>query len=54
MPRITQEFLNEELKALGAIKFSEEYGLEFHDPEESVFPLAIIQAAFTQEVRALW
>lgn len=53
-PRITQEFLNEELKALGAIKFSEEYGLEFHDPEESVFPLAIIQAAFTQEVRALW
>lgn len=53
-PRITQEFLDEELKALGAIKFSEEYGLEFHDPEESVFPLAIIEAAFTQEVRALW
>jgi len=53
-PRITAEFLAEELKALGAIKFSEEYELEFHDPEEAVFPLAIIEAAFTQEVRALW
>lgn len=53
-PRITAEYLAEERKALGAIKFSEEYELEFHDPEEAVFPLAIIEAAFTQEVRALW
>ncbi|WP_441360086.1 terminase large subunit domain-containing protein [Agrobacterium sp. MCAB5] len=53
-PRISPEYLAEELKALGAIKFSEEYNLEFHDPEEAVFPLAIIEAAFTHEVRALW
>lgn len=53
-PRITPEYLAEELKELGAIRFSEEYELEFHDPEESVFPLAVIEAAFSQEVQPLW
>lgn len=53
-PRISQEFLDEELKELGAIRFSEEYGLEFRDNEEAVFPLAVIDAAFTSEVQPLW
>jgi hypothetical protein len=53
-PRITKEFLDEELKELGAQRFSEEYGLEFLDPDEAVFPTAIIDAAFTQEVLPLW
>ncbi|MBP1844468.1 hypothetical protein J2046_002727 [Rhizobium petrolearium] len=53
-PRITPEYLAEELRALGAIKFSEEYELEFHDPEEAVFPLTVIEAAFSQEVQPLW
>ena len=53
-PRITQAFLDEELKELGAQRFSEEYGLEFLDPDEAVFPSAIIDAAFTQEVVPLW
>jgi phage FluMu gp28-like protein len=53
-PRITQAFLDEELRELGAQRFSEEYGLEFLDPDESVFPTAIIAAAFTSEVLPLW
>ena len=53
-PRISQEFLDEELRELGAQRFSEEYGLEFLDPDEAVFPSEIIAAAFSQEVRPLW
>ena len=53
-PRITQAFLDEELRELGAQRFSEEYGLEFIDPDEAVFPTAIIDAAFTPEVVPLW
>jgi Terminase large subunit, T4likevirus-type, N-terminal len=53
-PRITQEFLDEELRELGQQRFSEEYGLEFLDPDEAVFPTAIIDAAFTPEVAPLW
>jgi hypothetical protein len=53
-PRITQAFLDEELRGLGAQRFSEEYGLEFLDPDEAVFPSAIIAAAFTTEVQPLW
>ena len=32
-PCITKEFLEEELRELGALCFSEEYGLEFVDPQ---------------------
>ena len=53
-PRITQAFLDEELRELGAQRFSEEYSLEFVDPDETVFPSAIIAAAFTPEVLPLW
>jgi hypothetical protein len=54
-PRITQAFLDEEMKALGAQKFSEEYGLEFLDPDEAVFPTAIIDRAFSnKQVKPLW
>jgi Terminase large subunit, T4likevirus-type, N-terminal len=53
-PRITQAFLDEELKELGAQRFSEEYGLAFLDPDESVFPTAIIDAAFSTEILPLW
>jgi hypothetical protein len=54
-PRITQAFLDEELKALGGQRFSEEYGLAFLDPDEAVFPTAIIDAAFSNhEVLPLW
>jgi hypothetical protein len=53
-PRITPEFLAEEMAQLGAQRFSEEYGLQFLDPTESVFPTFIIDAAFTPEVLPLW
>ena len=53
-PRISKQFLAEELRELGAMRFSEEYGLEFLDPDEAVFPSAIIDAAFTPEVVPLW
>lgn len=53
-PRISKEFLDEELKELGAVRFSEEYGLEFRDSDEAVFPAAVIAAAFSQEVAPLW
>lgn len=53
-PRISEQFLQEELRELGAQRFSEEYGLEFLDPDEAVFPTAIIDAAFSMEVQPLW
>ncbi len=53
-PRISQEFLDEELKELGAMRFSEEYELEFRDSDEAVFPHAVIAAAFSAEVLPLW
>ena len=53
-PRITQEFLAEELRELGAMRFSEEYGLEFRDNLEAAFPQTIIENAFTTEVTPLW
>jgi len=53
-PRISKQFLEEELRELGAQRFSEEYGLEFLEPDEAVFPTAIIDAAFTNEVLPLW
>jgi Helicase len=53
-PRISEEFLTEELKELGAQRFAEEYSLEFIDADEAVFPSAIIDAAFTDAVVPLW
>ena len=38
-PCITKEFLEEELRELGALRFSEEYGLEFVDPNSAAFPI---------------
>jgi phage FluMu gp28-like protein len=52
--RISAEFLAEELKVLGAQRFSEEYNLAFIDDNEAVFPSEIIAAAFTDAVRPLW
>jgi hypothetical protein len=53
-PRISQEFLADELKELGPMRFSEEYQLEFRDSDESVFPSELIARAFTLEVQPLW
>jgi hypothetical protein len=53
-PRISKEFLDEELKALGRMRFREEYELAFVDSDEAVFPGAVIEAAFTRRVTPLW
>jgi hypothetical protein len=53
-PRISPEFLQEELRELGQLRFSEEYGLEFLEPLDSVFSSEIIDRAFTDDVRPLW
>jgi terminase large subunit-like protein len=52
--RISKEFLEEELRELGAQRFSEEYQLEFLDSSEAVFPTGIIDQAFSTEVKPLW
>ena len=53
-PRISKEFLEQELKELGALRYSEEYELQFVENDEAVFPTAIIDAAFTTDVVPLW
>jgi hypothetical protein len=53
-PRISSEFLAEELRELGAARFSEEYALEFRDADEAAFPVAVIEGAFSKEVLPLW
>jgi len=53
-PRISPEFLADELKELGPMAFSEEYCLEFRDSDEAVFPTDIIARAFTDQVVPLW
>jgi Terminase large subunit, T4likevirus-type, N-terminal len=53
-PRISPEFLKEELRQLGQQRFDEEYGLAWLDPDASVFPVAIVDAAFTDAVVPLW
>jgi hypothetical protein len=53
-PRISKEFLADELKTLGRQRYSEEYELAFIDNDESVFPSAIIDAAFREEILPLW
>jgi Terminase large subunit, T4likevirus-type, N-terminal len=53
-PRISKEFLAEELKELGASRFAEEYNLEFIDPDTAAFPTDIISKCFTDSVKPLW
>jgi hypothetical protein len=53
-PRLSPEFLAEERRELGAMRYSEEYELAFLEPDESVFPTTMIDRAFTTDVRPLW
>jgi hypothetical protein len=47
-------FLDEERRELGPMRYSEEYELAFLEPDEAVFMTALIDRAFTTEVRPLW
>src|SRR5262245_13982743 len=53
-PRISKEFLEEELRQLGAQRFGEEYLLQWNDPDTSVFSSELVAAAFTDQVVPLW
>jgi hypothetical protein len=53
-PRISREFLQQELKDLGPAKFAQEYDLEFADSESAAFMGELIERAFSDEVRPLW
>jgi Terminase large subunit, T4likevirus-type, N-terminal len=53
-PRLTAEFLREQLRELGPQMFKQEFGLEFVSDIEAMFPTAIIERAFTHDVRPLW
>jgi hypothetical protein len=48
-PRISPEFLTEEMEALGPLRFSEEYECAFTDAETNVFATELIEAAFTDD-----
>jgi hypothetical protein len=53
-PRISREFLQQELKDLGPAKFAQEYDLEFADSESAAFMGELIERAFSDQVRPLW
>jgi hypothetical protein len=52
-PRISPDFLAEELRELGPMRYAMEYLCEFLDTGEAVFPSALIEAALTDEVHPL-
>jgi hypothetical protein len=53
-PRISPEFLAEELRELGPQRYSEEYELVFRDSDEAAFLTGVIDRAFSAEVQPLW
>lgn len=52
-PRITPEFLREELATLGKWFYSQKYECEFVEGEQSMFRYDDVMAAFNPEVKAL-
>ena len=53
-PRIRPEFLEEQLRELGALLFDQEYNAIFTDAETSAFPTALIEALFSDDVEPLF
>jgi hypothetical protein len=53
-PRLSKQFLDDERRELGAMRYAEEYELAFLDSTEAAFSSALIEAAFDPEVRPLW
>lgn len=52
--RITPEFLAEEMRELGPLRFAAEYQCEFTDSGESYFSTALVEAALDPELMPLW
>lgn len=53
-PRISAEFLADELKMKGPRVFAEEYECEFFDPDTAVFSSDLIERALSADVEPLW
>jgi terminase large subunit-like protein len=53
-PRLSAEFLTEELRSLGPTAFRQEYECEFSIDAESIFSAAMIARAFSHDLRAVW
>jgi hypothetical protein len=53
-PRISKEFLAEELKEHGPTYFSQEYELTFTDDLTAAFSTALIDGIVDHNLKALW
>ena len=55
-PRLSQAFLDEELRELGPEMYRQEYELAFIDDAECVFPVELIERAFAlgKGIRPIW
>ena len=53
-PRLSKEFLAEQLRELGPQMFKQEFGCEFVADAECMFDIALINRAFNCEVTAIW
>lgn len=53
-PRISPEFLEEELRAIGPWWFEQEYGCQFKDTTDAVFNTEDIDAAFDDDLQPLF
>ena len=51
-PRITEEFLAEELASIGSRWFRQEYGISFEDTTAALFAYEDLMAACSNDVRA--
>jgi hypothetical protein len=52
-PRISEEFLQEQLRELGPQAYAEEYECQFQDDQTQLFTTEVIERAFTARVKAL-
>jgi hypothetical protein len=48
-PRISKDFLKEEMSALGPLQYSQEYECSFIENETAVFNSGLIEAALTND-----
>jgi hypothetical protein len=53
-PRISKQFLAEELRDLGPARYSEEYELAFIDSDTAAFPTRLIDQAFDPNLKAIF
>ena len=53
-PRISKEFLADELRSLGPRVFAQEYECEFFDPDTAAFSSELIEAALVADLAPLW